>query len=65
MVTSVKHPMVHIREINGHRRGVHRTATARIYSHPKLLFQLESLLIDEPEHDNTDDLDDLDRRIGQ
>ena len=65
MVTSIKHPIVHIREINGQRREVRQTATARIYSRPKLLAQLECLLIDEPEHDNADDLYDLDRRIGR
>jgi hypothetical protein len=65
MVTSVKHPTIHIRELNGQRREVCQTATARIYSRPKLLSQLESLLIDEPEHDNSDDLHDLDRRIGR
>ena len=65
MVASIKHPTVHIREINGKRREVCQTKTARIYSKPRLMSQLESLLIDEPEHDNGDDLYDLDRRIGR
>jgi len=66
MVTSIKHPIVHIREINGQRREGFQIASARIYSRPKLfLSQLESLLFDEPEHDNSDDLRDLDRRIGR
>ena len=65
MVACVKHPTIHIREINGQRREGRQTATAHIYSRPKLLDQLEWRLIDEPEHDNADDLHDLDRKIGQ
>jgi hypothetical protein len=65
MVASIKHPTSHIREINGQRREVRQTSTARIYSRPTLLAQLEWLLIDEPEHDDADDLHDLDRRIGR
>jgi hypothetical protein len=65
MVASIKHPKIHIREINGQPRDVPRIATARIYSRPKLLAQLDWLLTDEPEYDMADDPRDLDRRIGQ
>ena len=65
MVASIKNPTIQLREINGQRREVRRTSTARIYSRPKLLAQLEWLLIDEPEHDSADDLFDLDRRIAR
>ena len=65
MVASIKNPTIQLREINGQRREVRRTSTARIYSRPKLLAQLEWLLIDEPEHDSADDLDDLDQRIAR
>jgi hypothetical protein len=37
MVTSIKHPKIHVREINGQRREVQQTASARIYSRPKLM----------------------------
>jgi hypothetical protein len=65
MVASINDPIIHIREINGQRREVRRTSTARIYPRPKLLTQLEWLLIDEPERDSADDLYDLDRRIAR
>ena len=65
MVTSTKHPMVHVREINGQRREVRQTKTARIYSRPKLIAELDRLLMDPPEHDSPDDLLDLDGRIGR
>ena len=65
MVASIKNPTIQLREINGQRREVRRTSTARIYSRPKLLAQLEWLLIDEPEQDSADDLDDLDQRIAR
>ena len=65
MVASEKHATIYIRELNVQRREVRQTTTARIYSRPKLLSQLESLLIDEPERNNADDLLDLDRRIGR
>jgi hypothetical protein len=64
MVTGTKHPTVHAREINGQRREVRQTATARIYSRPKLFAELDWLLMEGPEHDNADDLRDLANRIG-
>ena len=63
MVTSAKHPKVHIAEINGQLREVRLTRTARIYSRPRLIPELDWLL-DPPEHDNLDRLHDLDERIG-
>jgi hypothetical protein len=65
MVASINDPTIHIRELNGQRREVRRASTARIYSRPKLLAQLEWLLIDEPEHESADDLFDLDQRIAR
>ena len=65
MVNSMKHPAIHIREINGQRREVRHTRTARIYSPPKLMAELDWLLMDPPEHDSLDDLRDLDERIGR
>jgi len=65
MVTSSKHPKVHVAEINGQRREVRQTRTARIYSRPKLSATLERLLMDPPEHDSPDDLRDLDERMGR
>lgn len=64
MVTSSKHPKVHVAEINGQVREVRLTRTARIYSRPKQTAALNWLLIDPPEHDSPDDLLDLDGRIG-
>jgi hypothetical protein len=52
-------------EFNGEPRTVLQTATARIYSSPKLLAKLDWLLTDPPEQDNLDDLRDLGRRIGR
>ena len=65
MVTSAKHPAIHVRELNGQRREVRQTTTARIYSRPKLLAKLDWLLLDGPEHDDDDDLRDLEGRIGR
>ena len=65
MVTSTKHPVVQLREINGQLREVRQTRTARIYSRPRLIAELDRLLIDPPEHDSPDDLLDLDRRFGR
>ena len=65
MVASSKHPKVHLAEINGQLREVRLTRTARIYSRPKLIAELEWLLMDPPEHDSPDDLRDLDERIGR
>ena len=62
MVTSTKHSMFHVQELNG---VVQRTATARVYSRPKRLAKLDWLLMDPPEHDNPDDLRDLSERIGR
>jgi len=64
MVASTNQPAINVREINGQRREVRLTTTARIYSRPKLLAELDWLLIDEPEYDNADDLRDLAGRIG-
>ena len=64
MVASIKHPKIHIREINGQPRDVARIGTAPVRSQPKLLAQLDWLLT-EPEYDKADDLRNLDRRIGQ
>jgi hypothetical protein len=64
MVASTNQPAINVREINGQRREVRLTTTARIYSRPKLLAELDWLLIDEPEYDNADDLCDLAGRIG-
>jgi hypothetical protein len=65
MVASTKDPAILLREINGQLREVRQTRTARIYSRPKLLAQLDWLLIDPPEHDNPDDLLDLNGRLGR
>ena len=65
MVTSTKHSMFHVQELNGQQRVVQRTATARVYSRPKRLAKLDWLLMDPPEHDNPDDLRDLSERIGR
>jgi hypothetical protein len=65
MVTNVKQPMINLREINGQRREVRQSATARIYSRPKLMAALDRLLMDGPERDNGDDLWDLSARIGR
>jgi len=64
MVTSTKHPAVQLREINGQVREVRQTRTARIYSRPRLITELDWLLMDPPEHDSADDLRDLAERIG-
>ena len=64
MVTSTKQPAIQLREINGQRREVRQTRTARIYSRPRLNAQLDRLLMDPPEHDSRDDLRDLNERIG-
>jgi hypothetical protein len=63
MVTSTKHPTIHVRELNGQRRIVRQTASARVYSRPKLLAKLDWFLMDPPEYDNLDDLRDLSDRI--
>jgi len=65
MVTSTRHPTIQIAEINGQRREVRHTRTARIYSRPKPIAELDWLLMDPPEHDSPDDLRDLDERIGR
>jgi hypothetical protein len=65
MVVSTNQPAINVREINGQRREVRQTGTARIYSRPRLLAELDWLLIDEPEYDNADDLRDLAERIGR
>ena len=59
MVTSIKHPKIHICEINGQRREVQQTASGRIYSRPTLMAMLDWLLIDGTEHDCADELRDL------
>ena len=65
MVTSIKRPLVQLREINGHLREVRETRTARIYSRPRSITELDRLLMDPPEHDSPDDLRDLDERVGR
>ena len=65
MVSSTKHPLIQLREINGQLREVRQTRTARVYSRPKLIAQLDRLLIDPPEHDSPDDLRDLSERLGR
>jgi hypothetical protein len=65
MVTSTKHPLIQLREINGQLREVRETQTARIYSRPRLIAELDRLLIDPPEHDSPDDLRDLNERLGR
>ena len=64
MVTSSIHPKVLVAEINGQLREVRLTRTARIYSRPRLIAELDWLL-DPPEHDSPDDLHDLDEKIGR
>ena len=59
MVASTNHPKIHIAEFNGQMREVRLTRTARIYSRPKLIAELDRLLMDPPEHDSPDDLRDL------
>jgi hypothetical protein len=65
MVTSTKHPEIQLREINGQVREVRQTRTARIYSRPRLIAELDWLLMDPPEHDSPDDLRDLNERLGR
>jgi hypothetical protein len=65
MVTSTKHPLIQLRELNGQLREVRQTRTARIYSRPRLIAELDRLLIDPPEHDSPDDLRDLNERLGR
>jgi hypothetical protein len=57
--------MVHVREINGQRREIHWTKSARIYSRPSMFAALDRLLIDPPEQDSADDIRDLAERIGR
>jgi hypothetical protein len=63
MVTSTKHPAIQLCEINRQLREVRQTRTARIYSRPGLMTELDRLLIDPPEHDSPDDLRDLNERL--
>jgi hypothetical protein len=65
MVTSVRDPQILIAQINGQRREVRHTRTAHIYSRPKLIAELDWMLMDAPEHDSPDDLRDLHERIGR
>jgi hypothetical protein len=65
MVASTKQPPILIRQINGQLRQVRETGTARIYSRPKLLAELDWLLMDPPDCDSPDDLRDLEDRIGR
>jgi hypothetical protein len=65
MVTSIRHPLIQLREINGHLREVRKTRTARIYSRPRPFTERDWLLMDPPEHDSPDDLRDLDGRLGR
>ena len=65
MVTSTKHPLVQLRELNGQLREVRQTRTARIYSRPRLIAKLDWLLMDPPEHDSPDDLRDLSEKLGR
>jgi hypothetical protein len=64
MVTSIKHPAIQLREINGQRREVRQTRTARIYSRPRLNTQLDWFLMVPPEHESPDDLRGLAERSG-
>ena len=65
MVTSTKHPGIQLREMNGQVREVRQTRTARIYSRPRLITELDWLLMDPPEHGSPDDLRDLGQRLGR
>ena len=65
MVTSTNHTLIQFRELNGQLREVRKTQTARIYSRPRLIAELDRLLIDPPEHDSPDDLRDLNERLGR
>ena len=65
MVTSTKHRLIQLCEMNGQLREVRQTRTARIYSRPRLVSELDWLLMDPPEHESADDLRDLDERIGR
>jgi hypothetical protein len=64
VVASVKNSIL-LREINRQLRHVRQTQTARIYSPPKLLAELDWLLMDPPDYDSPDDLRELDDRIGR
>jgi hypothetical protein len=65
MVASSTRQMIHFREINGQRREIRQTMTARIYSRPRFLAALDRLLMDPPEQDSADDIRDLNERIGR
>lgn len=65
MVTSTNHPLIQFRELNGQLREVRETQTVRIYSRPRLITELDWLLMDPPEHDSPDDLRDLSERLGR
>jgi hypothetical protein len=65
MVTSAIRRTVHLREINGQRREIHGTRTARIYSQPGLFATVDRLLMVPPEQDIADDIRDLAERIGR
>ncbi len=64
MVASTQNPGIRRRVLNGQLREFHLTPTARVYSRPRLVAELDRLLMDRPEHDSPDDLRDLDERIG-
>ena len=64
MVASTKAFAILVRQINGQVRQVRQTRTARIYSRPKLLAELDWLLMDPPDYDSPDDLRELDDRVG-
>ena len=65
MVARRKTPNVHLIEFNGHQHKVRKTRTVRIYSRPKLIAELDRLLMDPPEYVSPEDLRDLDTRIEQ
>jgi hypothetical protein len=65
MITSISRQTIQICEINGQRREIRQTKTARIFSRPRLAALLDRLLIDAPEHDSADDFRDLAERIGR
>ena len=65
MVTSTKNPEIQLRKSMVKLREVRQTRTARIYSRPRLITELDWLLIDPPEHDSPDDLRDLNERLGR
>jgi hypothetical protein len=65
MATSSQHPGIQLLGIYGQLREVRQTRTARIYSRPRLITELDWLLMDPLEHDSPEGFHDRDERVGR